>query len=44
MDTSPLICGASQWTGFYMITISVMKELRNRADLVVKWDITFGYL
>ena len=25
--TSPLICGANQWTGFYMITASVMKGL-----------------
>ena len=25
-ETSPLICGANQWTGFYMITASVMKE------------------
>ena len=24
---SPLICSANQWTGFYMITASVMKEL-----------------
>ena len=23
----PLSCGANQWTGFYMITASVMKEL-----------------
>ena len=27
METSPLICSANQWTGFYMITASVMKEL-----------------
>ena len=27
METSLLICRASQWTGFYMITASVMKEL-----------------
>ena len=26
-ETSPLICSAYQWTGFYMITASVMKEL-----------------
>ena len=31
IETSPLICGAIQWTGFYMITVSVMKGL--------KWDI-----
>ena len=27
MKTSPLICRANQWTGFYMITAPVMKEL-----------------
>ena len=27
IETSPLICRANQWTGFYMITASVMKEL-----------------
>ena len=27
IETSPLICRADQWTGFYMIGISVMKEL-----------------
>ena len=27
IETSPLICFANQWTGFYMITASVMKEL-----------------
>ena len=27
IETRPLICGANQWTGFYMITASVMKEL-----------------
>ena len=26
-EISPLICRANQWTGFYMITASVMKEL-----------------
>ena len=28
IETSPVICSANQWTGFYMITTSVMKELR----------------
>ena len=28
--TSSLICSANQWTGFYMTTVSVMKELRER--------------
>ena len=26
-ETSSLICAANQWTGFYMIGVSVMKEL-----------------
>ena len=28
METSPLICCANQWTGFYMVSASVMKELK----------------
>ena len=28
IETSPLICRANQWNGFYMIGISIMKELR----------------
>ena len=27
-ESSPLICSAIQWTGFYMIGTFVMKELR----------------
>ena len=27
IETSPSICRANQWTGFYMITASVLKEL-----------------
>ena len=27
IETSPLICRSNQWTGFYMITASVLKEL-----------------
>ena len=27
IETSPLICRVNQWTSFYMITASVMKEL-----------------
>ena len=27
IETSPLICSANQWTGFYMITAFVMEEL-----------------
>ena len=28
-ETSQLTCSTNQWTGFYVITASVMKELRN---------------
>ena len=28
VETTPLISKANQWTGFYMIGISAMKELR----------------
>ena len=28
IETSPLICSENQWTGFYMITASVMKVLK----------------
>ena len=31
------ICSANQWTGFYMITASVMKEFRR--DLTVKLEV-----
>ena len=27
IETSPFICSVDQWTGFYMITASVLKEL-----------------
>ena len=27
VETSPLICGANQWTGFYMVT-AYMKEFK----------------
>ena len=30
VETSPLICSANQWTGFYMITTSVMNELSKK--------------
>ena len=28
IETSPLICSPNQWTGFYMITASVVKGLK----------------
>ena len=35
IETSPLICSANQWTGFYMITASVMKGLRQNSFSVI---------
>ena len=32
IEISPLICRANQWTGFYMIGTSVMKELRKNLN------------
>ena len=29
IETSPLICAANQWTGFYVITAYVMKMFEN---------------
>ena len=29
LETSPLICRANQWTGFYMMTAFVMKGLNS---------------
>ena len=29
METSPLICSANQWAGFYIITAFVMKGLKS---------------
>ena len=34
IEISPLICRANQWTGFYIITVSVMKELKLSNDLL----------
>ena len=28
IETSPLICSAGQWTGFYMIETSVIREFK----------------
>ena len=36
IETSPLICSASQWTGFCMLGTSVMKELR-RSPPTILW-------
>ena len=41
IGTSPLICRANQWTGFYMIQTYVMKELnlQNKGSNLIKWMI-----
>ena len=36
IETSALICFAKQWTSFYMITASVMKELNMRNSVYRK--------
>ena len=36
LETSPLICRANQWTDFYMIRTSVMKELSERSSTPYK--------
>ena len=36
IETSPLICSANQWTGFYMITASVMKGLNRQMKKPIK--------
>ena len=35
IETSPLICSANQWTGFYMITVSVKKELNSAVTKLI---------
>ena len=39
IETSPLIYRANQWTGFYMITVSVMKELTVLNKLSIHLDL-----
>ena len=39
IETSPLICSANQWTGFYMITVSVLKELNPWKFFLFPWTI-----
>ena len=48
-ETSPLICSANQWNGFYMITASVMKEINSwsfaklwiNTAITLLWDFRF---
>ena len=37
IETSPLICRANQWTGFYMIATSVIKELSSDTRTNGRW-------
>ena len=37
IETSPWICSASQWTGFYMVETSVMKELKSTKFCKATW-------
>ena len=39
IETSPLICSANQWTGFYMITVSIIKELKVFNEIISEQDI-----
>ena len=41
IETSPLICSPNRWTGFYMITASVMKELTKfstNTTMLTNWE------
>ena len=40
IETSPLICCAKQWTGFFMLGISVMKKLMTNAPIIEKQTFT----
>ena len=35
IETSPLICRANQWTGFYMIGTSSIRELKGFLSLTI---------
>ena len=41
METSPLICRANQWIGFYIIGTFVTKELRNALLLFKNVQMSF---
>ena len=43
IETSPLICRANQWTGFY-VTASVMKELNHDTTLLAIQECARYYL
>ena len=39
IESSRLICSANQWTGFYMISASVMKELKRDIEWKLMVDL-----
>ena len=44
METSPLIFRENEWTGFYMITASIIKELKqNDLDTNFHNSLDFPY-
>ena len=44
IETSPSICSANQWTGFYMTTASVMKELMETLKLILNQKNSFEFM
>ena len=43
IKTSPMICSANQWTSFYMITASAMKELKILRDALRNGVLKLNY-
>ena len=44
METSQSTCSANQWTGFYMIEVTVMKELSNLQNFFFVFSAPFKTL
>ena len=44
IETSPLSCRVNQWTGFYMIRTSVMKELKRYQSTVLRKRCPYSQL
>ena len=42
IETSPLICRANQWTSFYMIGTSVMKEIKRQTYVSSMFQLIWG--
>ena len=39
IETNPLICSANQWTGFYIIGTSVMKNSRRSSSTILRESV-----